>query len=102
MRELDRALHVELVPALFHPWRLQVVRGMRKLRVTDQCSKSSRANLTTANVLVSIQLGTVRRLTVVVVDHDKLLEANLSVKLFNHTIKLIKIRHLHASAPEVC
>ena len=69
--------------------------------MTDQRGESARANLAAANVLMSIQLRTVRRLAVVVVDHHELLEANLAIKLFNDAIKFIKIRHLNTSAPEV-
>jgi hypothetical protein len=74
---------------------------MGKFWMTDQRSESACANLTAANVLVSIQLGTVRCFTVVVVDHHELLKANLSIKLVNDALKLLKIRHLNASAPEV-
>ena len=42
-----------------------------------------------------------RRLAVVVVDHHKLLEANATIKLVHHAIKLIDVRHLNSSAPEV-
>ena len=69
--------------------------------MTDQRGESTRANFTAANVLVSIQLGTVRRLAVVVMNHHELLKANLSIKLFNDAIKFIKVRHLNTSAPEV-
>ena len=69
--------------------------------MTDQRGESTRANFAAANVLVSIQFGAVRRLAVVVMNHHELLKANLAIKLFNDAIKLIKIRHLNTSAPEV-
>ena len=69
--------------------------------MTNQRGESACANLTTANVLMSIQFGAVRRLAVVVMDHHELLESDLAIKLFNDAIKFIKIRHLNTSAPKV-
>ena len=42
-----------------------------------------------------------RRLAVVVVNHHKLLKAYAPVKLAHYAIKLINVRHLNTSAPEV-
>jgi len=35
------------------------------------------------------------------VDHHKLFEANATIKLVHHAIKLIDVRHCNTSAPEV-
>ena len=74
---------------------------MGELRMADQRRQPARADLPAADVLMSIELRTVRRLAVVEVDHHELLEADASIELVDDAIELVDIAHRHSRAPEV-
>ena len=72
---------------------------MRQARVADECCESACADLATADVLMAIELRTVRRLAVVVVDHHQLLEADAPIKLAHEALHVFIVGESNPSTP---
>ena len=69
--------------------------------MTDKRRKAARANLSATNVLVTIELRSMNRLAVVVVDHHELLETDASIEVAHEPFDIFVVGERDTGAPKM-